>query len=151
MMPELDELVTQLRAAGYRITPQRRIVLEALLDQRGTHLHLSLDDIMQALEARDVHLDPVTVYRILQWLKDEHLIAQTDLGAGHDVYSWIGERPHHHLICLNCGREIIVDDSLFTPLREALLKDYHFEARIEHFAIFGLCADCAEDQHTAPR
>ena len=35
-------------------------------------------------------------------------------------------------------------DAPFEPLRESLRAQYGFVARIEHFAIFGLCPACAK-------
>ncbi len=146
MSLSLPALLDHLRAHGYRITAQRQIVLETLLARQGQHHHFSCEEVTQAVNARGLPLDTTTVYRILQWLKEANVIAQTDVGAGHDVYSLVGEHPHHHLICLRCGRVLDVDDDLFGPLRAALEKRHGFQARIEHFAIFGLCKNC----QTAP-
>lgn len=140
----LSDLLERLRRNGYRITAQRQIVLETLLARQGQHHHFSCDEVTQAVNARGLPLDSTTVYRILQWLKEADVVAQTDVGAGHDVYSLVGESVHHHLICLNCQHVIDVDDALFAPLREALLTEHGFRARIEHFAIFGTCQHCAE-------
>ena len=141
----LASLIERLRTQGYRITTQRRLVLEVLLEAGcEAHCHFSHEDVTQRLEARGIDLDATTVYRILQWLKAAGIVAQTDLGEGHDVYSLLGEVPHHHLICLNCGAVIDAGDEPFEPLRAALEAQYGFQARIEHFAIFGLCADCAK-------
>lgn len=148
MALDLTQLLDRLRRSGYRITAQRQIVLETLLENQDQHHHFSCDEVTRAVNARGLPLDATTVYRILQWLKDADVIAQTDVGAGHDVYSLVGEAMHHHLICLNCQRVVNVDDALFSPLREALLTQYGFEARIEHFAIFGTCQDCADQDDT---
>lgn len=146
MAHTLEALLDRLRAGGYRITAQRRIVLETLLERQAEHCHLSCEEVTQVVNARGLALDGTTVYRILQWLKEADLVAQTDVGAGHDVYSLVGATPHHHLICLRCGRVLDVDDALIAPLRAALRQEHGFEARIEHFAIFGLCRACAAQQ-----
>ncbi len=138
---DLDRLLDALRAHGYRITTQRRLVMEVLLARHPAHL--SCDEVTAALAARGVDVDNATVYRILQWLKTVGLVAQTDLGTGHDTYSWVSDTPHHHLICLRCHRIIEAEDALFDSLRAALRERYGFQPRIEHFAIFGLCQDCA--------
>jgi Fur family ferric uptake transcriptional regulator len=142
-MPEpVEQVIDRLRQAGYRITTPRRLVLEHLYAGQATHHHYTCEAITQALNTRGFTLDHVTVYRILQWLKDVNIVAQTDVGKGQDVYSLVGEHRHHHLICLNCQRVVNVPDELLDPLRTTLLTEYGFQARIDHFAIFGLCADC---------
>lgn len=140
----LGTLLVHLREAGYRITTPRRLVLEILLDNPHGHCHYSLEMVAQELAARGIDLDVTTVYRILQWLKDAGVIAQTDLGEGHDVYSLAGLAPHHHLVCLHCHAIVEVEDTLFDPLRATLLERFHFQPRIEHFAVFGLCEVCAK-------
>jgi Fur family ferric uptake transcriptional regulator len=82
------------------------------------------------------------VYRILQWLKDLGIISQTDLGARGMVYELIDETPHHHLVCLNCGAVIGLDDSFTEDLRRRLRVEYSFEPRVDHLAIFGWCRHC---------
>lgn len=140
---KLDLLLDDVRrrSPDTRITTQRRLVLEALLDDAAGH-H-TVEDIAATMAARGVVLDPSTIYRILQWLKDVGAVSQTDLGAGSDVYSLVmGAPPHHHLVCLHCGAVIDLDDAVFAGLRRTLQLVYHFNPRIEHFAIFGACQAC---------
>ncbi len=140
MNPTLDELVLQLRTHGERLTVQRRMVLE-ILCERGDHL--AVQDIQQRLERNGVDLTETTVYRILQWLKEVGVVSQTDLGQTGTVYQLVGTHPHHHLVCLSCGAVQDVDDDAITPLRDTLRREYGFEPRIDHLAIFGLCPICA--------
>ena len=143
----LDALVDHLRAEGYRITMQRQLVLDVLLaEQKAIPRHYSCEEVTARIAERGINLDNTTVYRILQWLKEAGVVAQTDLGQGHDVYSLVGLAPHHHLVCFNCGRTIDIDDTPFEPLRATLWERYQFKARIEHFAIFGLCEDCVAER-----
>jgi len=85
----------------------------------------------------------VTIYRILQWLKDLRLVSQTDMGAGGMVYQLLSH-PHHHLICLTCGAVTDVDDAYLDDLRRKLGEAYGFTARIDHMAIYGQCHECAK-------
>lgn len=134
-----QEILAQLRRRGERLTIPRRLVIE-ILYERGDHL--TVQDIQHHLRERQVDLNEATVYRILQWLKDLGLVSQTDLGRSEFVYQWIGDRPHHHLVCLSCGTIIDVDDSVMTSLRDQLRREFGFEPRIDHMAIYGLCANC---------
>lgn len=133
------EILEQLRQRGERLTVPRRLVIE-ILCERGDHL--TVQDIQHHLRERQVDLNEATIYRILQWLKDLGLVSQTDLGRSEFVYQWIGDRPHHHLVCLSCRTVIDVDDSIMTSLRDQLRREFGFEPRIDHMAIYGLCEDC---------
>ena len=130
-----------IQAKGERMTIQRRLVIEAL---GQSHEHLTIHAIQQQIQAQNQPLSDTTIYRVLQWLKDLELVSQTDMGQAGVVYALISAPYHHHLICLNCGKSITVDDALFAPLREQLLHEYGFEARIDHMAIYGQCRACRE-------
>jgi Fur family ferric uptake transcriptional regulator len=134
-----QEILELLRRRGERLTVPRRLVIE-ILCERGDHL--TVRDIQHHLQQRQVDLNEATVYRILQWLKDLGLVSQTDLGRSEFVYQVIGDHPHHHLVCLSCGTIIDVDDSIMTSLRDQLRREFGFEPRIDHMAIYGLCANC---------
>lgn len=140
-----ETLIKRLQTEGERLTIQRRIVIEALC---GIGNHATLQEIQGHLAASypGQALPDPTVYRILQWLKDLAIISQTDMGDAGVVYELIDTPPHHHLICLNCGGSIKVEDDIFTDLRERLRSEYHFEPRIEHMAIYGLCPECARQR-----
>ena len=141
MSDACEEVIDALRQRGARLTIQRRMVIEALCDDRD---HQSVQAIQERLHAQGTHLTEPTVYRIVQWLKELGFVSQTDLGHSGIVYQLIGDRRHHHLVCLGCGRVIDVDDGIMDSLRATLRRDYDFEPRIDHMAIFGLCRDCRE-------
>jgi Fur family ferric uptake transcriptional regulator len=134
-----DNILTKLREQGERLTIQRRMVIEALCEEGE---HLAVQDIQARLAERGTDLNETTVYRILQWLKDVGVASQTDLGQRGVVYQIIGTHPHHHLVCLNCGQVIDIDDSVIEPLRERLRREFDFEPRIDHMAFFGTCRAC---------
>lgn len=140
-MSEYDRIVQVLRQHGERITIQRRLVIEALLD---THAHMTVNDVNEHIQTKqDVHaLAEPTIYRILQWLKELELVSQTDMAESGIVYQIIGSQRHHHLVCLNCAKTIDVTDALFDGVRQQLASEQGFNARIDHMAIYGYCSDC---------
>jgi Fur family ferric uptake transcriptional regulator len=138
-MTSTQEVIKKLRERGERVTMQRRLVIEALCEHGD---HMGVQDIQQVLQRHEVDLNETTVYRILQWLKDLGIVSQTDLGRTGLVYQLVGEKPHHHLVCLSCSKIIDVDNSLIEPLIEQVRRQYGFEPRVDHMAIFGWCREC---------
>jgi Fur family transcriptional regulator, ferric uptake regulator len=140
-MEEHISLIEQLRAGGHRLTPQRRLVLEAL---QGSERHVSAEEIGHAIALRypSLSVDHTTIYRTLRWLRDNGLVGETSLGQNHMVYALLSHHRHHHLVCEGCGRISEVDPSLLEPLRCELEQRYQFTARLDHLSIFGLCAEC---------
>ena len=134
-------LFESLRQQGYRLTPQREMVLEAVHECQG---HVSAEEIYAKVQARNPYVHISTVYRTLELLKQLHIVCEIDLGGGVVCYELAGERRHHHLICQQCGAVLEVDDKMLTSLRDTLRQEYGFEAHLEHLAIFGCCRHCQE-------
>jgi Fur family ferric uptake transcriptional regulator len=144
-VPKVDdktaEIDNELRAKGYRLTPRRLMVAEVLAGHEG---HLTMDEILSKVTERHPSTNKTTVYRTLELLSSLGMVAVTDLGMGRLEYELQSHR-HHHLICEKCHNRIEVDDSFLEPLRESLHEQYGFNANLGHFALFGICAGCAEE------
>lgn len=147
-MNSAETILQKVRACGERLTIPRRLVIDALCHQAN---HLTITDIQEYLRQRDEEhaLPDVTVYRVLQWLKELGLVSQTDMGVSGTVYELVSAPFHHHLICLICGKVTTLDDHYFAALRDRIQIDHGFSARIEHMAIYGHCQDCSHDAPVA--
>ncbi len=128
-----------LRARGERLTPQRLLVLEAIQADCG---HQTAEAIHARVREAYPYVNIATIYRALSWLKDQGLIAETDLGNGQAEYEYIAGRRHHHLVCLRCGGQQEFAHALVEPLAAQLREQYGFEPRLDHLAVFGLCRRC---------
>ena len=138
-MRDKKTLLDALREQGYRLTPQRMMVVEAI---EASDDHISAEEIHARARATYPYINISTVYRTLELLKQRGLVTETDLGGGRFLYHPAGKASHHHLVCRNCGKVTDIDASVFEPLREDLMARYGFDAEFEHVAIFGTCRKC---------
>ncbi|HKZ51331.1 MAG TPA: Fur family transcriptional regulator [Dehalococcoidia bacterium] len=132
-------LLNVLRGGGYRLTPQRLMILSIMHESLG---HISAEEIYALLRERYPYIDISTVYRNLHLLKRLGLIHEARLEGDTVRFELAKGEQHHHLICRRCGRSFGLGNDILKPLRAALQKGYSFEAELEHLAIFGLCAEC---------
>ena len=123
------------------LTSARKAVLETLED---TGTHLTAAHIHEQLTDRLPSLNLSTVYRSLDYLVEHELISVSDIGVGSPVYELLTDTPHHHLVCLNCGRILQVDHQLVAPFFETLRQEKTFTVQTNHLVLYGLCADCQE-------
>ena len=130
-----------LREKGYRLTPQRMMVLEAI---EASEDHISAEEIYAQAHSKYPYLNISTVYRTLELLKEEGLVAETDLGGGRFLYHPVGKARHHHLVCRKCGKVRDIEASVFGKLQDELASRYGFDAKFEHMAVFGVCEECRE-------
>ena len=77
-----DGWVADLRARGYRLTPQRQLVLEAVADLG----HATPEDIVTAVRRTASGINISTVYRTLELLEELGLVTHTHLGHGPPTY-----------------------------------------------------------------
>jgi Fur family transcriptional regulator, ferric uptake regulator len=134
--------VDALRESGHKMTPQRMMILTSLRHANG---HLSAAKIFDEVRAAYPYVDISTVYRTLAVLKDMRLISETHMGGGDATFEWVASEPHHHLICRKCDGVTLLDHHYLERLESEIAADLGFLADIDHFAIFGLCAECADD------
>jgi len=128
-----------LREEGYRLTPQRMMVIEAL---HSGDEHISAEEIYVQVRAKYRYANISTVYRTLELLKELGLVTEIALGDGRVRYHPAEKGHHHHLVCHKCGRIIDLPESALAPLEDSILRDYQFKADLKHLAVFGLCAPC---------
>lgn len=142
-MSQPNDLIIKLSQQGYRMTPQRMMILAAIED---SHDHISADEVYAEVVAKYPHVNISTIYRTLELLKELGLVTETDLGGGRVRYHPVDKGHHHHLVCHNCAKVIDLNEDLLIPLKAVLLQDYHFNANLKHLAIFGYCSDCHDSQ-----
>ena len=128
----LDTATRRMRASGYKATPQRLAVLEAVAAEQ----HQSLEGI----RARCSWVGMVTVYRTLGLLSGLGLVRRLDLGAG-PRYE-LAEDHHHHLICEGCG-EITEFEHCPLDLRELPAACGDFQVHAHSLEVYGTCSECS--------
>ena len=138
-MKKTDDIVNRLSEKGFRLTPQRMMVLEAIENSEN---HISAEEIYAQVAAKYSHVNISTVYRTMELLKRLGLVTETDLGGGRVRYHPVHKGRHHHLVCQECGRIIDLDEPVLYSLKDTLRREYDFEADLKHMAIFGRCARC---------
>ncbi len=141
----MDDPVTvgerRLRAAGRRITPQRKLVLSILAQSSG---HLDAGDIYERARRRDARVSLSTVYRTLSVLKDTGVVRELHLDGEQHHYELDDKGGHSHLVCLECGRVIEVDSSAFLEAATATAGAHGFAIASAQVELTGYCADCRQ-------
>ena len=132
------DLTGELRAKGYRLTPARQLVLEAVLALE----HATPDAICVEVQRTASSVNLSTVYRTLELLEELELVSHTHLGHGAPIYHAAHERDHLHLVCGACGRITEAAAAFADSLVERLRGEFGFETDVAHFALFGRCAEC---------
>ena len=138
-MSHCHTLIAALRKRGYRMTPQREIIIEALAHAGG---HVTAEEIYTQAHQRVQAINIATVYRTLDLLVATGLASRADLWDGRVVYTTFKHGQHIHLVCKQCGAVLNAKHDLIIPLGEQLMSGYQFQADLEHLSILGVCVNC---------
>lgn len=139
-MKKHKDLLALLRSHKMRITPARRLLLQFILDNK--HRQIPLREFYDELEKLERGIDPSSVYRNLQALKELEIIQELSLPKG-KVYQYLLDRKiSHFIICKACGKSHQGNEDLFKRI-DAALKDIHGFSKARLSVVFyGLCTRC---------
>ena len=126
-----------LHRRGMRMTPQRQLVLDALLELESA----TPEQVYHRVQTRTPTVNITTIYRTLELLEDLAIVRHTHLGHGAPNYS-VHEHGHVHLVCHRCGNVIEAPCEVMDELRGTLRARYGFALDASHLALSGTCRDC---------
>lgn len=138
-MPDTDWRQA-LREKGYRLTPQRELILGAV-DELG---HATPDEVLAHVQAKASTINASTVYRTLEVLEQLGLVRHAHLSDRAPTYHSTRGHEHFHLVCRGCRKVISVDADEAAPFVESLAARHAFTPDLGHLAVFGRCDDCKE-------
>ena len=130
----------RLRSHGYRITPQRQFVLEAVVALG----HGTPEEILAEVQRRSAGVNLSTVYRTLEVLEEVGLVTHVHIGHGAPTYHSADDDVHVHLVCSACDSVESVPADMVGSMTQALLADRGFATDVSHMTIQGTCRSCRE-------
>jgi Fur family ferric uptake transcriptional regulator len=135
----MEAITAQLHAGGYRVTPQRQLILDAICQLGG---HVTPEQVYDHVHAITPSLNRATVYRTLNFLADQRIISLAALPGGQQRYELAGPEPHHHLICRQCHAALEVPANEMHQIFRQIQRRYNFVIDMEHISFLGQCAHC---------
>ena len=139
-MTPVDDLTARFRERGLRVTPQRQVIFRLL---HGNDRHPTVEALFESAAAEMPTISRKTVYQTVHDLESMGEVALLDLGTGSVRVDPNVESPHHHLICVRCGkvRDVVVDvTSLALPAR----RRHGFTITSVEVHYRGICDECAD-------
>lgn len=142
---DIDKLKENLKHQGYKLTPQRRAVLDVVIYNEGKHL--STEEIYDIVKKGCPEIGLATVYRTLLLFEKIGTITRVNFGDGCNRYELVHkyeDHHHHHLICLGCNSVEEVEDDLLEELEANIRTKHNFEIVNHNVKFYGYCAKCRE-------
>ena len=143
----LERGLEQLREGGYKLTRQRRAILELFDEVTG---HFTPRQIYERLEPNLPSLSLATVYNTLELFEEQGIVTRLTARDGETYYE-PNVQPHHHGVCNECGAlfDMDVDEGSLRALSDASRTLDHEEGgfAIEEATVWfrGICQSCREE------
>lgn len=139
----MDEYLAILRKNRCKITPQRRAVIEALLN---LHTFVTAQQILTYVKRIYPEMGLDTVYRNLNLLAAFGVVSQISIpGREGNLFELMNKNcHHHHLVCLDCGNAECLE---YCPVTETGLKEMGsngFQVVSHSLQFYGYCRECKE-------
>lgn len=140
----LEHGLERLRQAGFRLTPQRKAILQIF---QGEPEHLTPQQIFGRLEPSVPSLSLATVYNTLELFEDVGLVSRVNANDGQTYFDPTTE-PHHHAICDECGEifDVHLDaeplERLISSTRTLHSDDADFVVSQATVWLRGVCTVC---------
>lgn len=142
---EVIKLKENLKEKGYKLTPQRRSIVDSIIDNEGKHL--TAEEIYDHVKIDCPEIGLATVYRTIILLEELGIVSKLDLGDGCSRYELVHDEEshqHHHLVCSDCGKVIEVEGDLLEVIERNIEEKYKFIIQNHSLKFFGKCSECAE-------
>ena len=135
----LETLNTQLSEQGYKLTRQRKAVVEVVTQ---AHTHLSAADVFARAHRMCPDLGLTTVYRTLEILEQMGVIRRMHLDDGCEGFAPAAAEHGHHLICSHCQETIEFEDCNLNALLKRVSEQTGFTVEQHWLELVGVCPRC---------
>jgi Fur family peroxide stress response transcriptional regulator len=121
-----------------RNTRQRQVVLDIL---RSTDTHPTADWVYERARQVIPNISLGTVYRLLNRLHEEGMVAQLDAGSRKARFDG-NPGNHQHIVCDICGRIVDVPDVIDAQAAQRIEQLTGFRVSTHRVDWFGVCPEC---------
>ncbi|AGX42334.1 Fur family transcriptional regulator [Clostridium saccharobutylicum] len=140
---DMNALKEDLKKKGYKLTPQRRSIVDAIIKNEGKHL--TAEEIYDEVKQNCPEIGLATVYRTIILLEELGVISRLDLNDGCSRYEIVHSdetHRHHHLVCNICHKVSEVQDDLLEELETEIEQQYKFKILDHSVKFYGICEEC---------
>ncbi|WFR59006.1 Fur family transcriptional regulator [Anaerocolumna sp. AGMB13025] len=139
-----------LQSWGYKLTTQRKILLDIIIKNQDKHL--SVEELYDEIKNTGNPMGLATIYRTIKLFEKIKFIQHIVMDDGVLRYQIIDpdeRQEHHHLICEICGNVVDIQDEVDIPKEQDALfskkvfDEKGFKITRQKIQFYGICKKCA--------
>lgn len=120
-------------------TEKRQHILEIFLNNSQP---LDSQFIFDAAKQIMPGIDRATIFRTLNTFSDKGLLLKLEFNEGKSRYELSLKEHHHHVVCLECGKFVCVEQCNLKQIDDEVKKETGFTIKFHRLEFFGICPDC---------
>lgn len=143
MQLDVEKYKKILKKKGYKLTDQRKAVLNTIIEHSNEHL--SSEEVFNLVSLDYPEIGIATIYRTLQLFETLNIVVKVNFGDGfsrYEIKENSDDHHHHHLICLDCGKIIEVEIDLLESLEQTIEVQEDFSIVDHNVKFYGYCSSC---------
>jgi Fur family ferric uptake transcriptional regulator len=139
-----ERFTLYIRENGLKQTRQRAAIFEAFL----TSEHVSVDELLLAVQVQQPGVGYATVYRALKLFVQAGVADKSSFGDGQARFEPVDlhDEHHDHLICTECGKIFEFEDEVIERRQEAVAEKLGLKLKSHKMTLWGECLDIAACQ-----
>ncbi len=144
-MPHLiDEAEALLHERGFKVTPQRTLLLQVLA---GQPVYLDAEEIYTLAHDQDSSISLATVYRTLGLFTELGLVDHRYIEPDHrrEVFRMSEGPEQHYLTCVRCGKRVLIHADLLNRMASRLVERRGVSVISACACFTGYCPECTEE------
>lgn len=135
-MSDVEAFKKYLKQEGVNITKTRQLIFESLINKEP----LQIKELTKLLDKK---VDRASIYRTLDLFLRLGITKRNNIGWKYTIeLSDKFSEHHHHIICINCGRILIINDPAIEKLVKNISKNTQFSLIDHQLEIQGKCSKC---------
>lgn len=132
-------LISTLKNAGMRITPQRLAICTLL---ENTDQHPTAQQIYESLRPQFPTMSLATVYNTLESLVQVGAVNELGSAGDDSVHYDADIGPHINLACVSCHRVIDLPSKFVGELNQEVEEHSGYKLLGARILYYGICPDC---------
>lgn len=153
--PSLDERARRARTLldaymvdkGKRNTRQRDAIVDIFFEA-GRRGHVSLQEILELVQANEPGVGFATVYRTMKMLTEAGVALERHFGEGQSRYELADVDEHHdHIICTLCGTILEFEEPEIERLQRDVAARLGMKITHHRHEIYAYCAEPDSCRH----
>jgi Fur family transcriptional regulator, ferric uptake regulator len=143
MVYTTNSLKAELNERGWRLTPQREVILSVFKNLSEGN-HLSAEDLYNELQKQGDPISLSTIYRTVKLMARMGILRELEFAEGHKHYELNQPYPHHHhhLICVKCNKTIEFKSDSILKIGSKTSEKEGFHLLDCQLLIHAICPQC---------